>query len=168
MAIFGTKNKQGNTVTNLAMHEGIPTIGMNMPVCLTLFDDHLEIKQRIFKNAPATLKYTQITNIDKVTETEIIEKSKSTLGRAAVGGLLLGPLGAIIGGMSGTGSKKKTTVKTYLVINYTSSSDEIKVITFEVVGATFGLKEFINEAKEKSGIISEEIKLIDKSTPIEL
>jgi hypothetical protein len=35
------------------------------------------------------------------------EKDKSVLGRALVGGLVLGPVGAIVGGMSGIGSKKK-------------------------------------------------------------
>ncbi len=39
-----------------------------------------------------------------------IEKDKSVIGRAIVGGLLLGPVGAIVGGMSGIGTKKETKV----------------------------------------------------------
>lgn len=34
------------------------------------------------------------------------EKEKSVLGRALVGGLILGPVGAIVGGMTGIGTKK--------------------------------------------------------------
>ncbi len=43
-------------------------------------------------------------------EYETIEKDKSVIGRAIVGGLLLGPVGAIVGGMSGIGTKKETKV----------------------------------------------------------
>ena len=43
-------------------------------------------------------------------EYETIEKDKSVIGRAVVGGLLLGPVGAIVGGMSGIGAKKETKV----------------------------------------------------------
>jgi hypothetical protein len=35
----------------------------------------------------------------------VSQKNKSVVGRALVGGLLLGPLGALVGGMSGVGSK---------------------------------------------------------------
>jgi len=41
-------------------------------------------------------------------EYEQITKDKSVIGRAIVGGLLLGPVGAIVGGMSGIGTKTKT------------------------------------------------------------
>lgn len=34
-------------------------------------------------------------------------EDKSVIGRAVVGGLLLGPLGAVVGGISGVGSKTK-------------------------------------------------------------
>lgn len=50
---------------------------------------------------------------------EITEKDKSVIGRAVVGGLLLGPVGAIVGGMSGIGTKqkvKKGNVDLYLYI----------------------------------------------------
>lgn len=67
-----------------------------------------------------------------VSEKEIIEQQKSVGGRAVVGGLLLGPLGAIVGGMSGVGNKQKTKRTNYIIFNY----DEDKVITFEVMFIT--------------------------------
>lgn len=60
----------------------------------------------------------QITNMSFATKETIIEQNKSVIGRAAVGGLILGPLGAIIGGISGVGSKSVLKGKYYLVINF--------------------------------------------------
>lgn len=60
----------------------------------------------------------QIINISTATEDQIMTESKSIIGRAIVGGLILGPLGAVIGGMSGVGSKQKLKGKYYLIINF--------------------------------------------------
>ncbi|MCL2651143.1 MAG: SHOCT domain-containing protein [Candidatus Azobacteroides sp.] len=47
------------------------------------------------------IQYITIENQEQI----IVKKNKSVVGRAVVGGLFLGPLGALIGGMSGTGTK---------------------------------------------------------------
>lgn len=60
------------------------------------------------KKAPVIhLPLNKLTYATLETEHDIVEKNKSVVGRAAVGTLLAGPLGAIIGGMSGVGTKKK-------------------------------------------------------------
>lgn len=80
------------------------------------------------------IKHTAHLTVDKIkmarliSEKEIIEKQKSIGGRAIAGGLLLGPLGAIVGGMSGIGNKAKSKRVNYVVFNYNDSD----VITFEV------------------------------------
>lgn len=61
---------------------------------------------------------SQIISIKYTTKAELINVDKSVIGRAVVGGLILGPLGAIIGGMSGIGSKNKLKDVAFLVINY--------------------------------------------------
>lgn len=60
----------------------------------------------------------QIIKLSTATEKQIMTESKSVIGRAIVGGLILGPLGAVIGGISGVGSKQKLKGKFYLIINY--------------------------------------------------
>ncbi|TXD81062.1 zinc ribbon domain-containing protein [Subsaximicrobium wynnwilliamsii] len=62
----------------------------------------------------------QIISIKQTSFSEIKEIDKSVMGRALVGGLILGPIGAIVGGISGVGSNKKNIEKYYLVINYWS------------------------------------------------
>ena len=61
---------------------------------------------------------SQIISIKQTSREELSKSDKSVIGRAVVGGLILGPLGAIVGGMSGIGSKEKLKNQHYLVINY--------------------------------------------------
>lgn len=73
----------------------------------------------------------RITNYAKLTEQQIKQSDKSVIGRAVVGGVLLGGLGAIVGGMSGIGAKTKTKTHGYFVINYTNKAGEITAVSFE-------------------------------------
>lgn len=61
---------------------------------------------------------SQIISLKQTTLSKISEMDKSVIGRAVVGGLILGPIGAVVGGMSGIRNKKKIVDKNYLVINY--------------------------------------------------
>lgn len=73
-----------------------------------------------------------ITNYAIVTEQEIKNVDKSVIGRAVVGGVLLGGLGAIIGGMSGIGTKTKTgKERRFFVVNYLNDNGEQAAISFE-------------------------------------
>ena len=60
----------------------------------------------------------QIISLKQTSSEELSRTDKSVIGRAVVGGLILGPLGAIVGGMSGIGSKETLKIQDYLVINY--------------------------------------------------
>jgi hypothetical protein len=66
----------------------------------------------------------------KITE----KKSKSIIGRALVGGLILGPVGAIVGGMTGIGDKEKSKslsgIDNILSISYTENDIEY-ILLFE-------------------------------------
>lgn len=60
---------------------------------------------------------TQLISIDFADQSELLRQNKSVIGRAVIGNLLMGPMGAIIGGMSGIGTKSAKN-NSYLVINY--------------------------------------------------
>lgn len=62
-----------------------------------------------FNNFP--ISYDQIIELKSVSHQQLSSEGKSILGRAAVGWLLLGPAGAIVGGLAGLGSK---TIGNYL------------------------------------------------------
>jgi hypothetical protein len=154
---MGLFSRNKNISIIFSMEEGLQSIPKGMPVEVTLWEDELTIKQNFSKKEPSHLKYSQIINAGVVREEEIIEKSKSVLGRAAVGGLLLGPVGAIVGSISGTGKKEKVQRKAYYIINYKSfNDDETKVLSFQLTGNTLGLAKFETEMKEHLGIKDKE------------
>lgn len=83
-------------------------------------------------NSLLKLNVDQLTGINSFTDVQIQEANKSVVGRAAIGGILFGGLGAVVGGMSGLSSKKKRKYRSFLVLNYRSSdTEEIKVLSFE-------------------------------------
>ncbi|MBW9145868.1 hypothetical protein K2F40_08745 [Clostridium sp. CM028] len=148
MGIFSKKNK--NRSITLSLVDGIDGYSKETLVSLTIDNDKqcLTINARVFKNPPIHLMLEQITGVQRISKSNIIQKNKSTVGRAAVGGVLLGPLGAIVGGMSGIGDKHTTETKYYMVINYKSQSRDVKVLSFKMVGFS-NWPSFIKELKSK-------------------
>lgn len=151
MSIFGSKDKSGNLSCNFSHIDGLQGYSSGIAVNLTQEETMVSIAKRLSKEQPIYLPYTQISAVDVVSENDVTEKNKSVVGRAAVGGILLGPLGAIVGGMSGVGAKKKNEKKYYFVINYRSSSapEETKVISFEIVGASLHWDKFTKALRTK-------------------
>jgi len=66
-----------------------------------------------------TIHKSQIIDLRSTVLSEPVVIKKSVVGRAVVGSLILGPLGAIVGGMSGIGSKGEKVKDIYLLeINF--------------------------------------------------
>ncbi|WP_286909290.1 zinc-ribbon domain-containing protein [Clostridium sp. UBA1652] len=90
---------------------------------------------------------TQIISLNETTRQELYSKDKSVIGRSVVGGLILGPVGALVGGMSGIGSKTKMKNKHYLVINYWSLTTK-KPATI-IVGSEYRVTSFIKRCEKE-------------------
>lgn len=170
MSIFGRRNKKGNYSINLQYVDGIKNFPIDSAIALSINKEEnlLEIKARAFKNVPVVkLNFNQIISFDLLDKKTIIEKQKSVVGRAIVGDILLGPVGAIIGGMTGIGTKKSLQNDLFLIFNYTSKDNEIKVLTFKVIGATLHLTSFINELKEVAPLDRKRIEKLKESLNID-
>lgn len=125
------KSEKGTIISDMfRLTEEHANMQPNWMYEVMLYEDHLQIKQKAGGKAEASLKYSQITDVFYGTQTEVIEKKQSPIGRAVVGGILFGGAGAIVGAMTAdTKEKKKTTL--YFIISYTSSSGEERYISFE-------------------------------------
>lgn len=146
MPIFTSKDKDKNRSVNFMAVDGLPEYQLGDAINATIVKNEnvLRIKARVFKRPIINLPINKILSAVFASETEILEKDKSVIGRAAVGTLLLGPLGTIVGGMSGIGAKHKREIKNFLLISY-AGEDEEKTIVFEVIGASIGWAKFLKE-----------------------
>jgi len=136
--------KQISRYVNIAgvLADGVPNIGERRIVKIYLLPEALLIRQDS-DDKSAELPYSRIKDAQVVTEKEIIEKSKSVVGRAMIGGLFLGGLGATVGAISGVGTKQQVNEKRFLVVNYSAAdSEESKAISIELATAFY--EDFVN------------------------
>ncbi len=125
------KSKKGSIISDYfqsTQKQAGLTIGEMCDVAI--FDDHIELEGTIHKNK-ARLSLEQITDVYYGVETEIIQKSKSVIGRAVTGGLLLGGMGAVVGAASGVSPKQKKKHHFIFIISYTSSDGSDQFLQFE-------------------------------------
>ena len=97
---------------------GINLFGEEEIIQATIEEDNIVFKLVADKKKTAKLSIDKINSVRIFTEKEIIEKDKSVVGRAVAGTLIAGPLGTIVGGISGVGSKKKKKNFRIMTINY--------------------------------------------------
>lgn len=74
-----------------------------------------------------SIAINEIKNALILEEIEQTQKNKSVIARAIVGGVLLGPIGAIVGGVSGVSPELKTNKKYFL--EFTINESEKIIIT---------------------------------------
>lgn len=94
---------------NMRYADGLDVFKDGDLVNINIKEKDNEIQFRNLRDLKAPLirlPLEKLTHVWLETEQEYVEKNKSVIGRAAVGSLL-GPLGTIIGGMSGIGTKKR-------------------------------------------------------------
>lgn len=105
MGLF--KSKKGALISDyFKLLDDIGNFEANNMYDVALFDGHIEISSP-FKNNKITLDYSQITDVFYGCKTDLKEVNKSVIGRALAGGILFGGIGAVVGSVSGIGTKTK-------------------------------------------------------------
>ena len=105
------------------------------------------IKITSYRKPLINIHKSQIISLEELTEEQIITQDKSVIGRAIIGGILTGGIGAIVGGMSGLGSKKIDNSKYYFIINYWDI--DTKETQSIVIKCDRSYKDFIKLYKER-------------------
>lgn len=98
-----------------------------------------------YKKTTYELPIDRITDVSIKTEKEVQTSYVSSIGGAVGGAVLLGPLGAIIGGRAK--KKKTTTRKYYLIISY-KKDEKYDCITFDATGCLKAHK-FVKEFSKR-------------------
>ena len=142
------KSTKGSIISDYFLTmEKTMNIGEKEIVDIALYEDHLEIKN---KKQTLKLDYDQVTDVFHGYEDVLVEKQRSPIGRAVVGGLLFGGAGAVVGAISGTQTTKKKK-KLLFIVCYTGSDGGEKFLKFEDTRMYKG-KKIAKQLKEFSGI----------------
>lgn len=134
--LIATKNKKierrkeiikDNTYSVTCKHVvGLP-VAEGAMCTITYSNDSIDIKQG---NNNFKIGLEKVADVTTTTDTEIQKHYVSSVGGAIAGGVMFGPLGAIVGGRAK--EKKSKTITHYLCVTY-NSDGEIKYISFEYV-----------------------------------
>ncbi|MCQ2308078.1 MAG: hypothetical protein MJ000_11045 [Bacteroidales bacterium] len=149
------KSNKGTVISEMfKITEDFAMFKSGQMVNVNLFDTELKLHSPGTKN-DATLEYSKITDVFYGPQSSIVEKDKSIIGRAVVGGLLFGGAGAIVGAMTANGKKEKQLNRIMFVISYTGSNGMNKFIALEDTRLYKG-KKLSEKLKELCNITDQE------------
>ena len=101
---------------------GLNSIEEDSMVLIVIVANQLVIKKdktTILK----TIELNEIKSIKPLSENTITEKEKSVIARALAGGLIFGVVGAVVGGMSGIGTKKEMKTEHFIKITLNDGTE---------------------------------------------
>ncbi|MCD8315906.1 MAG: hypothetical protein LUB61_00655 [Eggerthellaceae bacterium] len=108
------------SVKVLAAGSSLPGIPDSTPVLMILEPGDIEFISEDGSNArEVRLPLVKIINIEQLTRNQLEEKSKHPIGRAIIGDLIFGPIGAIVGAASGIGTYEEMDQIHYIEFDYT-------------------------------------------------
>lgn len=128
-----------------------------------------EKEDQLIINTTHILSLSQIRRLQVLTEEQLVEKEKSVIKRAVVGGLLLGPVAAIVGGISGVGTKKTKDKQNFLSIDYKDKNGQEFTAVFHIndVHVIRAIK-LANDINKKIGFKPEEVIEPTANSPYEI
>lgn len=164
MGLFKKNNSKPLFSDLFSLVEAHANLRENIVYSVQCYDEYLIIRPCVGSKNEALLRYSQITDVSVHTETEVIEKKQSAVGRAVVGGLLFGGAGAIVGAVSAN-TKQKKNIHARMIISYISQVGEANTITFET-GNSLSLITFPKKLRKCCGLA--ESSIVETATTVSL
>lgn len=145
------ENKQKGIIARidqLTIVQGIPGTSEGQPAFLRLYDDKVTVSDQ------QTIPLARISEAVSFSQKDVESKDKSVVGRGLIGAALLGPLGAVVGGMSGVGQKNKGVDTQYIALHYTNKDGSTETALFRNAGpGPLPLINFSKDLNKKLGIV---------------
>ncbi|MCO1599798.1 hypothetical protein [Desulfosporosinus nitroreducens] len=145
------ENKQKGIIARideLVIVQGVPGAVEGQPAFLRLYDDTVTV------NDQQTIPLARIKEAVSFSQKDIEGKNKSVVGRGIIGAALLGPLGAVVGGMSGVGQKNTDKTVGFIAIHYTDKDGIAETAILKTTGpGPLLLIKFTKALNEKLGIV---------------
>lgn len=132
------------------LEENLGKFNAGDAVEVAVYEEEITITAPLMKSE-IKLSLSKITDVFYGIVTEEVAKNKSPIGRAVAGGVLFGGVGAVVGAVSGVGSKTKKEYHTMFIISYTSSDGKEAFLKFEDTRHYRGEK-VAKKLKELTGI----------------
>lgn len=92
----------------------------------------LAFKNKVVINNKFIVPVNQIKRTHVYNGTQIAEYEKSVIGRALIGGLVLGGIGAIVGGLSGIGKKQKEQDLLFMSVEFIDRNGQERAVVFAI------------------------------------
>lgn len=141
------RRKKKRKDSGILTYCGFPHVN-GLPIAENMFCEIRSYIDRIeFKSGAVNIKLPREKIVDMCvkTDTDIQNQLVSSAGGAIAGGLLFGPLGAMIGGRAKTKAVK--TVTYYLIITYTNDGGDLAYIGFDVKNNAMSASKLVREFK---------------------
>ena len=127
--------------------QGIPNLGKGVKILVLFYPDKITIDNK------KIIPLSRIKQTTFISQKEVIEYQKNAIARGAVG-LLLGPLGAIVGAISGVGTKTEQLDVYYFTVEFIdiNGNDAVAIFTLSSVNDFLTVQLISNKINEKLGI----------------
>ena len=128
------RSKKGSMISDyFCAADDIGPFARGDVVEIALYADHLELTQKSVgkKAAAVVLPYVWITDVVYRSQVQTVEKDKSPVKRAVVGGVLFGSTGAAVGAISGLRKKEVKHRRMLFILSGTLADGRAFTWTFQ-------------------------------------
>ena len=127
MGLFGKKSANKEYKTIWKHLSGLPNYRNGDAVRVTMQPDGdtVHFAAAAYERPQINLPLAKIEDINVTVDNITKQKDKSVIGRAVVGSAVAGPVGGVVGGLSGVGKKESSKLQCIVEVKYSGGEEPI-------------------------------------------